>query len=71
MQHHELVLRGVGRDVLEFQPVGRRIDELRALDQSGRLGQPRRVPERLDLAACLITRTRSAVEPVERRRLQE
>ena len=43
------MLRGVGRDVLEFQPVGRRIDELRALDQSSWLGQPRSGTGRLTL----------------------
>ena len=71
MQHHEIVFGGVGRDVLEFQPVRRRIDELRAFDQRGGLRQPRRIPERLDLAARLIARARAAVETVERRRLQE
>jgi hypothetical protein len=65
MHHDEIAARGFGRDILELEPVRRRIDELGAFDESGGLGEPSRVPEGLDLAPRLIARPRSAVEPVE------
>ena len=43
-------------DVLEFQAMGRRIDKFGAVDQSGRLSEPSRVPE-VDFAAHLVART--------------
>ena len=47
------------------------IDEFAAGNEGRRLGQPGRVPERADLAPRLVARTRPAIEPVERRRVQE
>jgi hypothetical protein len=71
MQHHEVAVHGLGRDVLEFEPVGRRVDKLRAVNERGGLGEPGRVPERLNLAAHLITRAGAPVEAVEGWRLQK
>ena len=60
-----------GSDVGEAEPVRRRVDQLGALDQRGGLRQPGRIPERLDLAPVLIARAGSAIEALERRRLQK
>ena len=71
VQHHEIAVHGLGRDVVEFEAVRRRVDELGAFNERGRLGEPGRVPERLDLAAHLIARAGAPVEAVEGWRLQE
>jgi hypothetical protein len=71
MQHDEVAIRRFGRDVLECEPVGGRIDEFGVGKERGRLREPGRVPEGLDLAARLIARACSAVETVERRGLQK
>src|SRR6266508_4666489 len=44
----------LGGDVLEAQAVRRRIDQLRALDESGRLREPGRIPEGAYLALHLV-----------------
>ena len=49
-------------DVLEAQVVRRRIDQLRALDQRGRLREPRRIPEGAHLALHLIAGAGAAVD---------
>ena len=71
VQHDEIALSRLRRDVGEAEPVRRRVDQLRAFDQRGRLRQPGRIPERLDLAAHLVAGARSAIEALERRRLQK
>ena len=71
VQHHEIAVHGLGRDVVEFEAVGRRVDELGAFNERGGLGEPGRVPERLDLATHLIARAGAPVEAVEGWRLQE
>src|SRR5262249_57037217 len=58
-------------DALGFGGVGWRVDELGPFDEGGGLGEPRRVPERLDFAAHLIARAGTPVEAVEGRRLQK
>ncbi len=68
---HEVAARRLGRDVLEPEPVRRRVDQLRAFDQRGRLGEPGRVPERAHLAPHLVARAGAAVVAVKGRRLQE
>ena len=65
MHHHEIAARCLRYDVLELEPVRRRVDELRAFDQRGRLREPGRVPERSHLAAHLIARASAAIEAVE------
>src|SRR5262249_3204881 len=67
----ELVIARQGQDVVEPQPRWRRIDELASRHQRRRLRQPGRVPERTDLAPCLITRARPSIEPIEGRRVQK
>ena len=49
----------------------RRVDQLAARHQRGRLGQPGRVPEAADFPLRLVARAGAAVEPVEGRGLQE
>ena len=71
VQHHQIALGCFRQDVVEAEPVRRRVDQLGALDQGGRLRQPGRIPERADLAAHLIARAGAAIEAVERRSLQE
>src|SRR3990167_2767215 len=67
----KLVLSGERADVLEGEPVGRRIDQPRARDQRRRLGEPRRIPERSNLAARLIAGARAPVEPLVGWRVEE
>ena len=67
----QLVIAGERQDVVEPQPRRRRVDQLAAGHQRRRLRQPGRVPERADLALCLVARARPAVEPVEGRRVQK
>jgi hypothetical protein len=45
--------------------MGRCVNEFRAVDESGWLRKPRRIPERLDLATHLVTGTRTTVEAIE------
>ena len=71
VQHHEIAVLDLRQHVGEAEPVRRRVDQLGALDQRGGLRQPGRIPERLDLAAVLIARAGSAIEALERRRLQK
>ena len=71
VQHHEIAVLDLRQDVGEAEPVRRRVDQLGALDQRGGLRQPGRIPERLDLAPVLIARAGSAIETLERRRLQK
>ena len=66
VQHDEIVVPRARRHFGELGAVRRRVDQLRAFDQSGRLGEPGRVPERADFAARLIARAGAAVEAVER-----
>ena len=65
VHHHEVAVLDLRNDVLEFQIVRRRIDELRAFDQRGRLREPGRIPEGADLALHLIAGAGAAVEAVE------
>ena len=67
----QLIIPGLGQDGFQPQLRRRRVDQLAAGHQGGRLRQPRRKPERADLPLCLIARAGAAVEPVEGRRLQE
>ena len=70
MQHDEIVLRGVGRDLLDPEPVRRGIDELRALDEAA--GWASHVGYQKDwISRARLVRAPAAVEPVERRRLQK
>ena len=71
VQHDEVAVDRFGRDVLEFQPVRRRVDQFRPFDQRGRLGEPGRIPERSDFAAHLIARAGAAIVAVERGGLQK
>ena len=50
VQHEQLILPRIGRDIGEAQPVRRRVDQLRVGNERGRLGEPGRIPERADLA---------------------
>ena len=65
MHHHEVAVFELRGDVLEFQVVRRRIDQLRPLDQRRGLREPGRVPERAYLALHLIAGAGAAVEAVE------
>ena len=65
VHHHQLAVLELRNDVLEFQVVRRRIDQLRALDQGGRLRQPGRIPEGAHFALHLVASTGAAVEAVE------
>ncbi len=71
VQYDQVVLARSGRDIGKLQAVRWRIDQLATLDQRRRLGEPSRIPERADFATTLEARTRTSVEAVERRRLQE
>jgi len=51
--------------------IGGCVEHAAARHQRGRLRKPRWIPERADLALCLITRPRAAVETVVRRCLQK
>src|SRR5271167_108948 len=71
MQHRKLVLGCQRQDIGELQPRRRSVHEPAARNQRRRLGEPGRIPERPDLAPRLVARTRTAVETVEGRRMQE
>ena len=71
MQHDEVEVPGHGEHVGERKPVRRRVDEPAAVDQCRGLGEPGRVPERANLATCLVAGTGATVESLERRRLEE
>ena len=71
VQHREVVVARERHHVGEREIGGRRVDQARAGDERGRLGQPRRIPERADLPARLVPRAGAAIEPLERRWMQE
>jgi hypothetical protein len=48
MPHGEVEITRLVRDLRELQAMRRRIDQCAVLDQSGRLRQPGRIPERAD-----------------------
>jgi len=64
MQHDEVALDCLRSNILERQAVGRRIDQLRALDKGRWLGEPGRKPERSHLAPHLVPCARTSVEAV-------
>ena len=45
VQHHKVVVTRLRGDLGELDPMRRRIDQLAAFDQSGRLSEPGRIPE--------------------------
>ena len=51
--------------------VGRGIQQTRAFQHAGRIGQPNRIPVRFDLSSSRPTRTGAAVKVLERGRVQE
>ena len=57
--------------LIELNAVRRGIDELRTLDESGRLGEPCRIPKGLDFTTGLVTGAGAAIEAVEGRSLQK
>ena len=65
VHHHQVAVLELGRDVLELQSVRRRVDQLRALDQSRRLREPGRIPEGAHLPFHLIAGAGTTVEAVE------
>ena len=65
VHHDEVAVLQLRHDVLEAQAVRRRIDQLRAFDERGRLRQPGRIPERAHLALHLIAGAGAAVVAVE------
>ena len=65
MRNDQIEVARSGCDGCQFEPVRRGVDELAALDQRRRLGKPRRIPERANLAPRLIARACAAIEPVE------
>ncbi len=67
----EIVLLGNVERRLHRQPVSRRVEHPAIRHQRRGLREPRRIPERADLALRLITRTGSAIEAVIRRGLQK
>jgi len=71
MQHGEIEVECSRGDVGELQAMRGSIDQCAAFDQCGRLREPRRIPERANLATRLVARPGAAVETFERRRLQE
>ena len=71
MQHNELTIEGLRSDILERKSVGRRIDQLRALDEGSWLSEPSWIPERSDFATRLIPCAGPSVEAVKRRCLKK
>jgi hypothetical protein len=61
----EIVVTGLGEDILDRGAVGGRIDQFAARHERGRLREPGRIPERADFALRLVACARSAVEAVE------
>ena len=66
MMHRSAPAR-LGQHRVQADAGGRRVDQPAAGHQRGRLGQPGREPEALDLALRLIARAGAAVETVEAR----
>ena len=62
---------GLRDDFGQRRAGGRRVDQLGAFHQGGRLGQPCRKPEGFDLPLGLVARAGAAVETVERGSLKE
>src|SRR5437899_6464310 len=71
VEHGEVVVPPERHHVPEREPGRRRVDETAAGDERRRLGEPRGVPERPDLAAGLIPGAGAAVEALKRRRMQK
>src|ERR1700739_3655481 len=71
VQHREFVFARERQHVVELEARRWRVDQLAAWNEGSRLGQPGRIPERADLAPCLVTRAGAAIEAVERRRVEE
>src|SRR5262249_16895792 len=67
----QLVVVGDAQDVGQRQVRWRCVDQLAARYHGGRLRQPGRKPERAHLASRLVARAGAAVEPLERRGVQE
>ena len=71
VQDRQVVVARQRRHLGQREAGRRRVDQPRALDQRGGLGQPRRIPERAHLAARLVAGAGPAVEAFERGRVQE
>ncbi len=71
MKDGQLVVVGEWSDVVEAEPGGGSVDEPAARHERRGLREPRGIPERPDLAPCLIPRAGAAVETLEGRRMQK
>ena len=67
----EFVVRGHRQHVVEREPRRRRVHQLAALDHRRRMRQPGGKPEGADLAPRLVASPGAAVEPLERRGIEE
>src|SRR5262249_38882192 len=71
VQYGEIVIARAVGNLRKLQAVRRRVDQFAVPDQSRRLRQPGRIPERAEFAACPKPRAGATVETLKRGRLQK
>src|SRR5262249_6513309 len=67
----KLVALHFWEDIVELQPMRRRVDQRRAFAEGGRLGEPGRIPEGAHLARILVARASASIETFKGRGLEE